>query len=334
MDSLNTENIKVPLIPLRELVTFPSTIIPILVGREKSITALKISKKLYGNYIFLSVQTNQISDDPLKNEISKLGILAKIEKISEQKNGSYRVIIHGIQRGKIEKFIKEDDFFLVKINLLTDFISDLKKDRVLEAELIKYFKEYMTLNKFKIEGILDKLKASKLPEITNIIPSIINISIQQKQSLLEETDVTQRGLKLINILKKELFKIRSIVELKQASGDDVPGSDADEYRKKFEKGNFPENVRQSAFKEIERFEMMPPYSAEGTVSRSYLDWLLMVPWKKLKKENGDLNKASKILDEDHFGLEKVKERVLDYLAVKQLKKDPVGEILCFVGPPG
>jgi len=334
MDSLNTENIKVPLIPLRELVTFPSTIIPILVGREKSISALKISKKLYGNYIFLSVQTNQISDDPLKNEISKLGILAKIEKISEQKNGSYRVIIHGIQRGKIEKFIKEDDFFLVKINLLTDFISDLKKDRELEAELRKYFREYMTLNKFKIEGILDKLKGSKLQEITNIIPSIINISIQQKQSLLEETDVTQRGLKLINILKKELFKIRSIVELKQATGDDVTGSDAEEYRKKFEKGNFPDNVRKSALKEIERFEMMPPYSAEGTVSRSYLDWLLMIPWKKLKKENGNLNKASKILDEDHFGLEKVKERVLDYLAVKQLKKDPVGEILCFVGPPG
>ncbi|MCK5003591.1 MAG: endopeptidase La [Candidatus Aminicenantes bacterium] len=334
MDSLNTENIKVPLIPLRELVSFPSTIIPILVGREKSISALKISKKLYGNYIFLSVQTNQISDDPSQNEISKSGILAKIEKISEQKNGSYRVIIHGIQRGKIEKYIKEDDYFLVKINLLTDFISDLKKDREIESDLIKYFKEYMAINKFKFEGILDKLKSSKLPEITNIIPSILNISIQQKQLLLEEIDVTERGLKLLNILKKELLKIRSIVELKQLPGDDIPGSDADEYRKSFEKNIFPENVKKSALKEIQRFELMPPYSAEGTVSRSYLDWLLMIPWKKLKKESGDLKKASEILDEDHYGLEKVKERVLDYLAVKQLKEDPVGEILCFVGPPG
>ncbi len=334
MDSLNSENIKVPLIPLRELVSFPSTIIPILVGREKSISALKISKKLYGNYIFLSVQTNQISEDPKQNEISKSGILAKIEKISEQKNGSYRVIIHGIQRAKIEKYLKEDDFFLVKINLLTDRITDLKKDREIEVELIKYFKEYMSLNKFKFEGILDKLKSSKLAEITNIIPSILNISIQEKQVLLEETDVTQRGLKLLNILKKELFKTRSIVELKQLPGDNLPGSDAEEYRKKFEKSNFPENVTKSALKEIERFELMPPYSAEGTVSRTYLDWLLMIPWDKLKKESNDLKKASEILDEDHYGLEKVKERVLDYLAVKQLKKDPVGEILCFIGPPG
>ena len=179
MDSLNSENIKIPLIPLRELVTFPSTIIPILVGREKSINALKISKKLYGNYIFLSVQTNQISDDPDENEISRLGILAKIEKINEQKNGSYRVIIHGIQRGKVEKYIKKDDFFLVKINLLTDIISDMKKDKELETELIKYFKEYLAWNKFKIEGIIDKLQSSKLQEITNIIPSILNISIHQ-----------------------------------------------------------------------------------------------------------------------------------------------------------
>jgi len=333
MDSLNKENIKVPLIPLRELVTFPSTIIPILVGREKSIVALKISKKLYGNYVFLSVQTNQISENPSKNEISKIGILAKIEKISEQKNGSFRVIIQGIQRGVIEKYVRDNDFFLVKINLLVDVVSESVKSLELESELIKYFKEYLAMNRFKIEGIIDKLKSSKLPEITNIIPSILSISIQYKQTLLEETNVAKRGENLLAILKKELFKIRSIVEIKQ-SGGDVTGSDADEYRNKFNKGSFPANVKESALKEIERFEQMPQFSAEGTVSRSYLDWLLMIPWNKMKKENNNLKDASKILDDDHYGLEKVKERVLDYLAVKQLKKDPIGEIICFVGPPG
>ncbi len=333
MDSLNRESVKVPLIPLRELVTFPSTIIPILVGREKSIAALKISKKLYGNYVFLSVQTNQISEDPSKNEISKIGILAKIEKINEQRNGSFRVIIQGLQRGIVEKYVRDNDFFLVKVNLLVDVISESEQSLNIESELIKYFKEYMTLNKFKIDGIIAKLRGSKLAEVTNIIPSILNISIQHKQALLEETDVIKRGESLLAILKKELFKIRSIIELKQ-TGSDVTGSDADEYRKKFNKGNFPANVKESALKEIDRFELMPPFSAEGTVSRSYLDWLLMIPWNKLKKENGNLKNASKILDDDHYGLEKVKERVLDYLAVKQLKKDPIGEIICFVGPPG
>ncbi len=334
MDSLKFEEIKVPLIPLRELVSFPSTIIPILVGREKSIFALKISKKMYGNYIFLSVQSNQINDNPGEEEINKIGILAKIEKINEQKNGSFRVIIHGIQRGKIDSFLNNEEFFLVKINLLKDKSSNIKKEKELKEDLVRFFSEYMSLNKFKIDGITEKLKYSKLSEITNIIPSILNIPLQVKQSLLEETDVTKRGIKLVNLLKKELFKLKSIEELKRPQGEEVQGSDAEEYRKKFKNKDLPENVKNSAFKEIERFELMPPYSAEGTVSRSYLDWLLMIPWNKLKKGKVDLKNASKILDEDHYGLDKVKERILDYLAVKQLKKDPVGEIICFVGPPG
>ncbi|MEN8154683.1 MAG: endopeptidase La [Acidobacteriota bacterium] len=334
MDSLKNKIIDVPLIPLRELVPFPSTIIPILVGRGRSINALNFSKKQHDNYLFLAVQKNQITDNPEPGEINRIGIIAKIEKSIEQKNGSHRVIIHGIVRGKVLSYVKNNDYFLVRVKSLEDNHENIEKNNSIDMDLIKLFEEYLSYKKFKIQGIIEKLETNHLSEITNIISSIVNVSLPVKQSLLEESDVYERGIKLLNILKKEIFKLTSMPGQKHKGREEPSESDIDEYRRKINDTDLPENIKKSALKELERFEMMPPYSAESTVSRTYLDWLLIIPWKKIKKDTADLKKASKILDEDHYGLAKVKDRILDYLAVKQINKNSIGEILCFIGPPG
>ena len=187
-----------------------------------------------------------------------------------------------------------------------------------------------------MHGIVAKLEANKVSEITDIVVSVMNIPLKLKQSLLEELNVYERGLKVFNILKREVFKLRAGNPDADASRvkEDGQDSEVEEYKKKIEAVNLPEYVKKRADEELERLSMMPPYSAESTVSRYYLDWLIAIPWNKEKEENQDLEKASKILDEDHYGLQKPKDRVLDYLAVRQLVMKSTGEILCFVGPPG
>ena len=335
MDSIRDKNLTIPLIALRELVTFPSTIIPILVGREKSINSLKESVEKYNKLIFLSVQKNQLSENPDSTEIYRVGVIAKIEKSSEQKNGSFRVIIQGLKRGKIIKFIREDEYFLVEISALEEKFEAGKNLFVLSKNLITIFEEYISLKRIKLRSIVAKLETNQASEITDIIISILNIAIKVKQSLLEELDVYKRGSRVYNILKKEVFRLRSMGESEsKKTKNEVQDNDIGNYRKKIDTSKFPERVKTRANEELERLSMMAPYSAESTVSRYYLDWLLAIPWDKFKKESKDIKKASTILDEDHYGLNKVKDRILDYLAVRQLVKDSGGEILCLVGPPG
>ncbi len=336
MDSMTGKSFKVPLIPLRELVAFPSTIIPILVGREKSVAALKLSSEKYGNHIFLSVQANQFNEDPTADEVNSIGIIAKVEKSVQQKNGSFRVIIHGLHRGIIEKFIVKDDVYIVKVNSLEDSRPDEDlNDISWKKDIINIFAEYMEKKRFNIPGILTKLEKSNANEISNIISSILSIPVKDKQYLLEELNVTKRLKRIIFMMKKENLKMRSSGnDWKARRPEEVQENDVEEYRAKIDELDLPERVREGALKELQRFELMPPYSAESTVSRTYLDWLLVIPWEKYKDENSDIKEASKILDEDHYGLIKVKERILDYLAVRQVLEKPSGEILCFIGPPG
>ncbi len=335
MDSVKNKKLTIPLIPLRELVTFPCTIIPILVGREKSINSLKNSVKKYNKLIFLSVQKNQLSEIPDSSEICSVGVIAKIEKSSEQNNGSFRVIIQGLKRGKIIRFIKEDEYFLAEVSVLEETVEAGKDLFALSKDLMIIFEEYISLKRIKLRNIIAKMETNQVSEVTDIIISILNIPIKIKQSLLEELNIYKRGLRVHNILKKEIFKLRSMGRTDpRKTKDDIQDNDIGSYRKKIESEKLPERVKIRANEELERLSMMAPYSAESTVSRYYLDWLLAIPWDKLKKENKDIKKASLILDEDHYGLNKVKDRILDYLAVRQLVKDSGGEILCFVGPPG
>jgi ATP-dependent Lon protease len=324
-----------PLIPLRELVTFPSTIVPILVGREKSLNSLRYAREKYDNFIFLSVQKNQLSEVPEPHEICQVGVIARIEKSAEQNNGSFRVIIQGLERARIEAFLDKEDFYLVKVSILEEVLNKNKNLFELSRGLIGIFEEYVNLKKVKLHGIVAKLEANKVSEISDIILSVINVPLKLKQSLLEELNVYERGVKVYNILKREVFRLRASGEGEgRRPKDEVPGNEIEEYRQKINNAEFPEYVKKRADEELERLSMMPPFSAESTVSRYYLDWLLAIPWTKEKEENHDIKRASVILDEDHYGLKKPKDRILDYLAVRQLVKKSSGEILCFVGPPG
>ncbi len=338
MDRVKRDNIVLPLIPLREVVSFPSAIIPILVGRERSINALKFARQHYNNFLFLSVQKNQISDNPHNHEIADVGIIARVERSAEQENGSFRVIIHGLERARINRFLKEDSYFLVSVTALEEVIEQDKNVIELSRDLIAIFEEYISVTKVKLHGIVAKLESNRISEITDVISSVIAIPLQIKQGLLEELNVYTRAVKVYNILKKEMARLRTGREAPppppRRPKEEGSENEAEEYRRKIEDANLPDHVKKRAQEELERFGMMPAFSAESTVSRSYLDWLLAIPWTKVKEENNDLKSASQILDEDHYGLEKAKDRVLDYLAVRQLIKKSTGEILCFVGPPG
>ena len=335
MDRLNKQNVILPLIPLREVVTFPAAIVPILVGRERSINALKYSMEYYNNFIFLSVQKNQIAEHPDSGEVAEIGVIARIERSAEQENGSFRVIVHGLERARINRFLKKDQYFLASVSTLEDIIDRNQNYFELSRDLVTIFEEYISLKRVKLHGIVAKLESNRISEITDVIASVINIPLQLKQSLLEELDVQKRAVKVFNILKKEMAKIKvhREPEMRRPREDNME-NEAEEYRRKIAKAELPEYVKKRAEEELERLEMMPPFSAETTVSRSYLDWLLAIPWTLVKEENKDLKQASRILEEDHYGLEKAKDRILDYLAVRHRVNKPSGEILCFVGPPG
>ncbi len=331
---MNKEELILPLIPLRELVAFPATIIPILVGRERSINAFKTAAESNNGLLFLSVQTNQLTEAPRPTEICKIGVIARIEKSLEQDNGSFRVVIHGLERARLDSFVNHPAHFMVKVEPVEEIIEKNRNYLELSRNLIAIFEEYITIKKVRMHGIIAKLESNKVSEITDIIISMINIPLRLKQQLLEELNVHTRAVKVFNILKKELFKLQATKEESRKNKEVGQAGESDEYRKKIETVGLPDYVKKRADEEIERLEMMPPFSAESTVSRYYLDWLLSIPWTALKDENNDIKRASQILDEDHYGLRKVKERILDYLAVRQLVKKPAGEIICFVGPPG
>ncbi|HDP94267.1 MAG TPA: endopeptidase La [Candidatus Aminicenantes bacterium] len=332
---LEKRELTIPLIPLRELVTFPSTIIPILVGREKSINSLRLAAEEYNNYIFLSVQKNQLSDVPEPMEIYDVGVIARVEKSVEQNNGSFRVIIQGLERARILHFVESSKHYLVEVKVLEDFLGEQRDVFELSKNLIALFEEYVSLRKVKLHGIIAKLEANKLSEISDIIISVVSVPLKLKQSMLEELDVYKRGVKVFNLLKKEVFKLRANSRTDPHRAKENPQeSDVEDYRRKLHAAKLPAHVLKRGEEEVDRLGMMPPFSAEGTVSRYFLDWILAIPWKKEKRENKDIKQAARVLDEDHYGLEKPKDRILDYLAVRQMSGRSSGEILCFVGPPG
>jgi ATP-dependent Lon protease len=335
MDRLNAKELVLPLIPLRELVAFPTVIVPILVGRDKSVYALKASLSQYGGYLFLAAQKNQVTETPLPEEMYETGTIAKIEKSAEQSNGSYRIVIQGLKRGRILHYVDNSDFHLVRLEILEEHAEPGKDLLELARNLIALFEEYINLKRVRLPGIMTRLKPSQLADASDIILSIVSLPLKVKQSLLEEADTYARGVRVYNILKKDVLQLRSQRDiepkLKREEGQET---DYEEYKKKITAAQLPDYVKARADEELERLASMPPFSAEGTVSRYYLDWLLAIPWKKFKKENKDIRRAAQILDEDHYGLRKIKERILDYLAVRLLVKKAEGEILCFVGPPG
>ena len=358
-DSENSEVIRnIPLIPLRDLVVFPATLVPFIVGRPSSIQALeKAAEK--DKMIFLSAQMDASIDNPSPKDIYSMGVTAKIIRTVKTDEKNMKVIVEGKSRARIVEYLSTYPYYQILAKVLKEAEDRTPDAKELLKRVLSLFEEYLKLNQnANLDSIIPALRENTADRIADIISSHLYLPLDEKQNLLETINSLERLRRLNYVLENEILKIHSAFQrdaqkqgrrrppLKDAGApkgfppggggarkEDQP-NEVEELRQKVAKAKMPQDAEEKAYKEIERLEAMPPMSAEATVSRNYLDWLLSLPWNKKTREKRDLNEAETILNEDHFGLEKVKERILEYLSIRQLVKNPKGVILGFLGPPG
>jgi ATP-dependent Lon protease len=345
------------MMPIRDVVIFPHMMTPFVVGREASIRALE--EALAGDKkIFLATQHDASVDDPKPNEIYQVGTVANIVQSLKLPDGNIKVLVEGIDRGKILKISNEDGYFRVTIQTKIFRTVTTPSLEQLVQRVTSLFEQYVKLSQsLNYETMIAAVKVDEIGKFTDTIAANLNVSIEEKQELLEIFDPVDRLARLADILDVEIEKLNvdrtiqgrvkrqmeraqreyylneKIKAIQKELGRNEK-SELEELKKKIETAGMTKDALDHAMAELKRLEMMPPMSAESTVSRNYLDWLLAVPWKKKSKEIRDISRAQKVLEEDHYGLEKIKERILEFLAVRQLVKNPRGSILCFVGPPG
>ncbi|MGD9345968.1 MAG: endopeptidase La [Candidatus Aminicenantes bacterium] len=353
----NTEIIKnVPLIPLRDLVVFPSTLVPFIIGRSSSIQALK-SASDKDKRIFLSAQMDASLDNPLPADIYSMGILAKIVRTVKMDDNNLKVIVEGKRRARVLEYLSTYPYYQVLVKEVTEIEGSRTELNEILKNVLALFEEYLKLSQHtNLEAIIPALRDNNPQRIADIISSHLYLPLEEKQNLLEIINTSERIRRLNFLLENEIIKIHSRLRKDDkktgrrkipfrdpsqkvfppglnVKKDDQP-NEIEELRKKVNDAHMPGDAEEKANKEIDRLEAMPPMSAEATVCRNYLDWLISLPWNKKSREKRNLKEAEKILDEDHYGLEKVKERILEYLSIRQLVKNPKGIILGFIGPPG
>jgi ATP-dependent Lon protease len=352
-----SETRSLPMMPIRDVVIFPHMMTPFVVGREASIRALE--EALAGDKrIFLATQHDPSVDDPKPNEIYQVGTVANIVQSLKLPDGNIKVLVEGIDRGRILKISNEDGYFRVTIQTKIFRTVTTPSLEQLVQRVTSLFEQYVKLSQsLNYDTMIAAIKVDEIGKFTDTIAANLNVSIEEKQELLEIFDPVDRLTRLADILDVEIEKLNvdrtiqgrvkrqmeraqreyylneKIKAIQKELGRNEK-NELDELKKKIETAGMTKDALEHAMAELKRLEMMPPMSAESTVSRNYLDWLLAVPWKKKSKEIRDISRAQKVLEEDHYGLEKIKERILEFLAVRQLVKNPRGSILCFVGPPG
>ena len=348
-----------PSLPLRDIVLFPGMIVPLFVGRDKSIRALnevmKTNKK-----IILVTQKNAEIDDPVEEDLYSVGCESKVLQLLKLPDGTLKVLVEGIDRIKIIETKNEKEFLMCSIETVKDKIDPKEDLLALSIAIIRKLEKLTNLNKKISTELFANLKEQKNPsKIADLIAGQLNISIFEKQKLLETIDLKSRLEKLINHINNEINvigvekRIRGRVKnqmektqreyylneqmkaIQKELGDIEDGKDETaQLQKNITKAKMPKEVTKKCFAELKKLRSMSSMSAEATVVRNYLDWMIDVPWFKKTQLDIDINKASKILDEDHYGLEKIKERILEYLAVQKRVGKVKGAILCLVGPPG
>jgi ATP-dependent Lon protease len=348
---------RVPMMPVRDMVIFPQMMQPFIVGREASVRALE--EALAGEKkIFLATQHDASVDDPKPEEIFSVGTLANIVQSVKLPDGNIRVLVEGVERAKAVQVTSEDGFYRAVLRLVPVRTEPSPQFDQATRRVNGLFEQYVKLSQsLNYDTMIAAARVDDPAKLSDTIAANLQIPVEEKQELLENFDVLDRLNRVADILESELEKLnvdRSInsrvkrqmeraqkeyylnEKLKAIHKELGRGekNELDELKKKIDAAGMTKEVHEKAMQELKRLELMPPMSAESTVSRSYLDWLLAVPWKKKSKEIRDIAVAEKILEEDHFGLEKIKERILEYLAVRQLVKNPRGSILCLVGPPG
>src|ERR1700756_1785528 len=348
---------RVPMMPVRDMVIFPEMMHPFIVGREASVRALEDA--LAGDKkIFLVTQHDASIDDPKPEEIYQVGTLANIVQSVKLPDGNIKVLVEGTERAKIVQIASEEGFFRATIRTLPVKAEPSEQLGQSQSRVTGLFEQYVKLSQsLNHDTIMAACRVKAAGNLPDAIAANLQIPVEEKQELLEIFEPMERLNRIGDILEVEIEKLnvdRSINtrvkrqmeraqkeyylnEKLKAIQKELGRGEANEIeqlKKKIETSGMPEGPQEKAMQELKRLEMMPPMSAESTVSRNYLDWLLAVPWKKRSKEIRDINRAEEILSQDHYGLEKIKDRILEYLAVRQLVKNPKGSILCFLGPPG
>ncbi|MFU0824689.1 endopeptidase La [Clostridium sp.] len=355
------KNLKVlPLIPLRGLTIFPHMVLHFDVGREKSLLAVE-EAMLNGQEIFLVSQREAKIEDPEEDDIFKVGTICNIKQILKLPGDTVRVLVEGESRAKLVEYIDKDPFFKVEVEILDDnTCEDAKKCEALIRSVKEAFEEYTRLsNTVSSEILLNIDELDEPGRFADVVSSYLILKEIKKQELLEAYDVNERLEKLLIILKNEIeilkiekkigLKVKSKIDKSQREyflreqlkaiqeelgEDDENKKELDEYEKKIKKAKLPKEVKDKVYYELNRLKNAGSYSSEGGVIRTYLDWVLDMPWSKKTADNLDIKRAREILENEHYGLEDVKDRIIEFLAVKSMSKSIKGPILCLVGPPG
>jgi ATP-dependent Lon protease len=349
---------RLPMIPIRDVVVFPHMMIPFVIGRPTSVRALEFAME-GSKRVFLATQMDASVDEPKASDIYAVGTVANIVQSVKLSDGNIKVLVEGVQRVRAIRYSNDPGFFVADVELLDETSASSARTNLLIKRLQTVFEQFSKLSHHvNYDAILNAMKTLEPSKLADNICANLPISIEEKQQLLEMVDLAERIEKINEIIEVEMEKIKvdrniqgrvkrqmeraqkeyylneKMKAIQKELGRKDEKSELDDLKKQVEAAKMPKEAHEKAVKEIQRLEMMPPMSAESIVSRTYLDWLIAVPWNKKSKEIRSINWSQKVLEEDHYGLEKIKDRILEFLAVRSLVKKPQGTILCFVGPPG
>ena len=348
-----------PIVPLRDVVVFPHMMMPFVIGRPSSIRALEhaLGKD---KRIFLAAQHDAAVDEPQPNDIFTMGCIANIVQSLKLPDGNIKVLVEGVDRARAVEWKEDKGFFRVVVKMIPrskDVPADIE---TVMSRVVSMFEQYVKLsNNLNFDAMIAAVRVDDPSKLGDTIAAHLLIGVEEKQNLLEIVSPVERLNRIASVLEGEVDKlqvdrrIQSRVKKqmekaqkeyylnekmkaiqKELGRKDDKGNEVEELRKKIDQARMPKETAEKAIQELRRLESMPPMSAEATVSRNYLDWLIAVPWNKKTKESRDLVRAEQVLNEDHFGLEKIKDRILEFLAVRSLVKKPKSTILTFSGPPG
>ncbi len=356
-ETLSRDVRKLPMMPIRDMVIFPHMMTPFVVGRDSSVRALE--EALTGDRkIFLATQHDASIDEPSADDIFETGTIGNIVQSVKMPDGNIKVLVEGVERARAIEVNDEDGFFVATVRTGRTQLEMTPPVEAMMQRVHTLFEQYVKLQQsLNYETMAASVRGDEAAKLADTIAANLQLSIEEKQELLEVFDPEVRLSKIADVLdvaieklnidrtvqsrvkrqmekaQKEYYLNEKIKAIQKELGRGEK-SEFDELKKKIETAGMPKDVLEKSLLELKKLEAMPPMSAESTVSRNYLDWLMAVPWKKRSKEIRSIEHAEKILNEDHYGLEKIKERILEFLAVRQLVKNPKGSILCFVGPPG
>ncbi len=346
-----------PMMPIRDVVIFPFMMTPFVVGRESSVRALE--EAMAGDKkIFLATQHDASIDEPKPNEIYNVGTIVNIVQSLKLPDGNIKVLVEGVERAKVVSVTDDEGFFRAVVRTFNFKVEAGSQLEALVSRVTTLFEQYVKLSQnLNYETMIAAIRVDDPSKLADTVGANLQLTIEEKQELLEIFDPIDRLTRVAEVLdieieklnvdrtiqgrvkrqmeraQKEYYLNEKIKAIQKELGRGEK-SEIDELRKRIELAGMTKDALEKAMAELKRLENMPPMSAESTVSRNYLDWLLAVPWKKKSKENRELKYAEQVLESDHYGLEKIKDRILEFLAVRRLVKNPKGSILCFVGPPG